>query len=111
MTLNGPGGGRIEQMLVVQPEDAEGFARLVFTSRDPQGRSVFDWGRVLLRLSPGLQKAWDAGDRQATGRAEAWDEMLLVRENGASLDELRLDPGALSKIASLRFLSLPAGLR
>lgn len=91
-----PGGGRMESMLVTLPEKAEGDTRLVFTTRDPKGRTVFDWGRVLVRLGKELRAAWEKGGEQGEGVAPAWDDALVVRQPGAFVGGLRLEPGALS---------------
>lgn len=89
-----PDGGRMETMLVTEFEDTKEAARLVFVSRDTKGRSVFDWGRVLVRLDKGLREAWEAGGAESSGVAEVWEDWLVVRASGASLDALRLEPGS-----------------
>lgn len=86
------GGGRMESALVTTYEKTE-RTRLVLVSRDPEGRSVFEWGRVVLTLDKELRQIWDEGGQQGDGIEEVWDGQLLVYKSGAFLDGLRLDPG------------------
>jgi hypothetical protein len=85
-----PGGGRMESMLVAAVEKSE-RTRLVFVSRDPKGRTVFDWGRILVRLDNGLRDAWERGGGESSGIKTAWDDHFLVTESGASFDGLALE--------------------
>lgn len=86
------GGGRIESTLVGVVEKAE-TTRLTFTSRDPKGRSIFDWGRVVVRLDKALRQVWQDGGALAEGVVEVWDRQLLISDSEAFLDGLRLEPG------------------
>ncbi len=87
-----PGGGRMESMLVGAVENVE-RTRLVFVSRDPKGRSVFDWGRVLVRLDKSLRDAWERGGGETSGIKEVWDDEFLVSESGGFFDSFAFEPG------------------